>query len=81
MSEYEDDMNDFRSREEGKSGFFDKFIPDTLKKVFMLGAGTIFMTEEALRSLGSELRLPRDAADYLASQAAKSKKATRTTWK
>lgn len=56
-----------------KGGLFDKIFPETLKKVFMLGAGTIFMTEEAIRAMVGEMRLPRDVAEYLATQGAKSK--------
>jgi polyhydroxyalkanoate synthesis regulator phasin len=57
-----------------KGGLLDKIFPETLKKVFMLGAGTIFMTEEAIRAMVGEMRLPRDVAEYLATQGGKSKK-------
>src|SRR5688500_4024234 len=49
------------------------FVPDLLRKVAVAGLGAVFMTEEGLRSLSSQLKLPKEVLGYLLSQADKTK--------
>lgn len=44
-------------------------IPDTVRKALVTGLGALFMTEESLRGLVQEMRLPKEAAGYLIKQA------------
>ena len=47
----------------------DGIIPDTVRKALVTGLGALFMTEESLRGLVAEMRLPKEAAGYLVKQA------------
>ena len=53
---------------EGKKG-----VTDALKKLFTVGLGAAFMTEDAIRSYLGELKLPKEALNYLLQGAKKSK--------
>ncbi|RMG16774.1 MAG: hypothetical protein D6729_10195, partial [Deltaproteobacteria bacterium] len=50
-----------RSRLEG-------FVPDAVKKLALAGVGALFMTEEGIRNLVGEMKLPRDAVANLIAQ-------------
>jgi polyhydroxyalkanoate synthesis regulator phasin len=65
---------------EGTSFFFKAFeslVPDVVRKTVLLGLGGVSMTEESVRRLISEWRLPREEArrflDYLVEQSQRSK--------
>src|SRR5436309_14341897 len=49
------------------------FIPDIVKRTFYAGLGAVFTTEEGIRKIASDLKLPKDVANYLSQQAASSK--------
>jgi hypothetical protein len=49
------------------------FIPDIVRRTFYAGLGAVFTTEEGIRKIASELKLPKDVANYLIQQAAASK--------
>lgn len=49
------------------------FVPDLVRKVAVAGLGALFMTEEGIRNLASQLKIPKDAATYIFSQAEKTK--------
>jgi polyhydroxyalkanoate synthesis regulator phasin len=53
------------------------FLPGLLRKTLLLGLGSVSMTEEGVRRMLSDLRLPREEArklfDYLVDQSSKSK--------
>ena len=53
------------------------FLPGLLRKTLLLGLGSVSMTEESVRRMLSDLRLPREEArrllDYLIDQSSKSK--------
>lgn len=53
---------------EGKKG-----VADALKKLFTVGMGAAFMTEDAIRTYLSELKLPKEVLTYLLQGAKKSK--------
>ena len=46
---------------------------ETLRKLLITGLGTAFMTEDSLLKYLSDLKLPRDAKNYLLGQAQKGK--------
>ena len=64
-------------RDEGeprdKRGRLEGFIPDIVKRTFYAGLGAVFTTEEGIRKIASDLKLPKDVANYLIQQAASSK--------
>jgi hypothetical protein len=47
----------------------DGILPDTVRKALVTGLGALFMTEESLRNLVAEMRLPKEATSYLVKQA------------
>ena len=49
------------------------FVPEFVKKVAVAGLGAIFMTEEGIRTLAGQLKLPKEALGYILSQAEKTK--------
>ena len=55
-----------RSRLEG-------LVPETVKKLALAGVGALFMTEEGIRNVVSDLKLPRDAVVNLLSQTEKAR--------
>jgi hypothetical protein len=69
---------DDAAREEGEPrdrqrGRLEGFIPDIVKRTFYAGLGAVFTTEEGIRKIASDLKLPKDVANYLIQQAASSK--------
>lgn len=55
-----------RSRIEG-------IVPDTVKKLALAGVGALFMTEEGIRNLVGDMKLPRDAVTSLMAQTEKAR--------
>lgn len=56
-------------REASRAGF----VPEFVRKVAVAGLGAIFMTEEGIRSLAGQLKLPKEALGFILSQAEKTK--------
>jgi hypothetical protein len=54
-------------REEEKS--FRGVIPDFVRKMAVAGLGAVFMTEEGIRNLAGQLKLPKEALTYILGQA------------
>jgi hypothetical protein len=48
-------------------------VPEFVRKMAVAGLGALFMTEEGLRSLASQLKLPKEALAFVLSQAEKTK--------
>jgi hypothetical protein len=73
--EYEDEldpdplMDDIPGREAGRPGF----VPEFVRKVAVAGLGAIFMTEEGIRNLAGQMKLPKEVLAYILSQAEKTK--------
>ncbi len=44
-------------------------IPDFVRKVAVAGLGAVFMTEEGIRNLAGQLKLPKEALTYVLGQA------------
>jgi hypothetical protein len=64
------DEGEPRDRQRGR---LEGFIPDIVKRTFYAGLGAVFTTEEGIRKIASDLKLPKDVANYLIQQAASSK--------
>jgi hypothetical protein len=52
----------------------DQMVPDALKKAIAAGVGAVFMTEESIRHLVSEMKLPKEALASLVAQTDKTRK-------
>ena len=48
-------------------------VGDLVRRAVMAGVGAVFLTEEGIRKTVSELKLPKEAFGYLASQAEKTR--------
>lgn len=48
-------------------------IPETVRKALVTGLGALFMTEEGIRHLVTEMRLPKEAVGYLLKHADQAK--------
>lgn len=48
-------------------------LPEFLRKMAIAGLGAVFMTEEGLRSLAGQLKLPKEVLGFVVSQAEKTK--------
>lgn len=69
-----DDMDDElpgeRSTAEGGKGL----LPESVRKALVTGLSAVFMTEEGIRNIVSDMRLPKDAIAFLAQQTERSRK-------
>lgn len=65
----DDDYQEPQSGREGRAGF----VPDFVRKVAVAGLGAIFMTEEGIRNLAGQLKLPKEMLGFVLSQAEKTK--------
>jgi len=48
-------------------------VPDIVRRAVLTGVGALFMTEEGLRNLVGEMKLPKDALAFLLAQADKTR--------
>lgn len=56
-------------RGEGRAGF----VPEFVRKVAVAGLGALFMTEEGIRSLAGQLKLPKEVLGFILTQARETK--------
>ncbi|KFA93899.1 hypothetical protein [Archangium violaceum] len=63
-------LGDEPEREEGSRA---GFVPEFVRKVAVAGLGALFMTEEGIRSLAGQLKLPKEVLGYILGQAEKTK--------
>jgi polyhydroxyalkanoate synthesis regulator phasin len=63
-----DDKPDVRA-EDPAGRRLEGLLPETIRKALITGLGALFMTEESLRNLVTEMRLPKEAVHYLVKQA------------
>jgi hypothetical protein len=49
------------------------FVPEFVRKVAVAGLGALFMTEEGIRSLAGQLKLPKEVLGFILSHAEKTK--------
>lgn len=64
-----DSLDDDGDQRENRAGF----VPDVVRRVAVAGLGALFMTEEGLRGLAGQLKLPKEVLNFLLSQAEKTK--------
>jgi hypothetical protein len=62
-------LGDEPGREESRAGF----VPEFVRKMAVASLGAIFMTEEGIRSLAGQLKLPKEVLGYILGQAEKTK--------
>lgn len=48
-------------------------VPDIVRRAVLTGVGALFMTEEGIRNMVGELKLPKDALAFLLAQADKTR--------
>ena len=48
-------------------------VPDIVRRAVLTGVGALFMTEEGIRNLVGEMKLPKDAIGFLLAQAEKTR--------
>lgn len=48
-------------------------LPEFVKKMAIAGLGALFMTEEGIRNLAGQLKVPKEALGFIVSQAEKTK--------
>jgi hypothetical protein len=48
-------------------------VPDIVRRAVLTGVGALFMTEEGIRNLVGDMKLPKDALGFLLSQADKTR--------
>lgn len=65
-----DESIDIESEPEGKGGLP---LVDVAKKLFAVGVGAAFMTEESIRGYLSDIKLPKDVLQFILSSANKGK--------
>jgi hypothetical protein len=65
-----DDGND---KDEKRRSRLEGLIPDLVRRTIYAGLGAVFTTEEGIRRIASDLKLPKDVANYLIQQASSSK--------
>ncbi|HME91264.1 MAG TPA: hypothetical protein VKE49_07560 [Myxococcaceae bacterium] len=61
--------DDAPEEREAKPGF----VPELVKRMAVAGLGAIFMTEEGIRNLAGQLKLPKEVLAFILSQAEKTK--------
>ena len=48
-------------------------VPDIVRRAVLTGVGALFMTEEGIRNMVTDMKLPKDALAFLLSQADKTR--------
>ncbi|HXN40341.1 MAG TPA: hypothetical protein VN918_01040 [Myxococcaceae bacterium] len=62
-------LEEIADEKEGKLSF----VPELVKRMAVAGLGALFMTEEGIRSLAGQLKLPKEVLGFIVSQAEKTK--------
>ncbi len=57
---------------QGRSGAAG-FVPEFVRRMAVAGLGALFMTEEGIRNLAGQLKLPKEALGFILGQAEKTK--------
>lgn len=72
-NERSDEATDPLFEDVGKESSRAGFVPEFVRKVAVAGLGALFMTEEGIRSLAGQLKLPKEVMGYILGQAEKTK--------
>ena len=62
-------LEELAEEPEGRLGF----VPELVRRAAVAGLGALFMTEEGIRSLAGQLKLPKELLGFVVSQAEKTK--------
>ncbi len=77
MARPDDDTDPFDLEDDGTGdparAAAGRVVPEFVRKVAVAGLGALFMTEEGLRSLAGQLKLPKEVLSHLLQQAEKTK--------
>ena len=76
-----DDLDDDDDDDDGALGDLPKavrqriesFVPELIKKTFTAGMGAVFSTEEQVRRVTKDMKMPKEAAGYLVNAASSTK--------
>lgn len=70
MDDFDDDgeLGSPPSGNERKRSRLDAMVPDALKKAVAAGVGAVFLTEEGIRNMVGELKLPKEVLSSLLAQ-------------
>ena len=66
-------MTEDKKENQSSSDAKDGGIPEMVKKAVLSGLGAVFLTEEGIRSYLSDLKLPKEAVQFVIGQVAKTK--------
>src|ERR1700687_543703 len=69
---YVDELESLEEIADEKEGKL-SFVPELVKRMAVAGLGALFMTEEGIRSLAGQLKLPKEVLGFIVSQAEKTK--------
>src|SRR5687768_657170 len=70
----DEDLDEEAAPPEERSGFASKMLGDLARRALMTGIGAVFMSEETLRGQLSDMKLPKEAMQYVVSTADKTKR-------
>ncbi|QSQ26153.1 hypothetical protein JY651_14995 [Pyxidicoccus parkwayensis] len=68
-----DPLLDDDDRQPGRSSGPAGFVPEFVRRMAVAGLGALFMTEEGIRNLAGQLKLPKEALGFILGQAEKTK--------
>jgi hypothetical protein len=68
-----DDLPPADRGQQHDDGRLRNLVPEFVRKVAVAGLGAVFMTEEGIRSLAGQLKLPKEALGLVMSQAERTK--------
>ena len=76
MSDERDKYSDQGVEDDGPSisRRLEALIPDIVKRTFLTGVGAVLMSEEGIRNLVSDMRLPKEAVGFIIQQADNTKR-------
>lgn len=75
MAENPNDTDPLAGDDEGGEGkaASSRFVPDFVRRMAWAGLGAVFMSEEGIRRLAGQMKLPKEALGFLLAQAEKTK--------
>ena len=68
-----EDFDPLLGDDPGREGARAGFVPEFMRKVAVAGLGALFMTEEGIRSMAGQLKLPKEMLGHILGQAEKTK--------
>jgi hypothetical protein len=69
----DDPFDDLPPADRQDDGRLRNLVPEFVRKVAVAGLGAVFMTEEGIRSLAGQLKLPKEALGLIIGQAERTK--------